>query len=159
MGGYTPPFQETPTTIESELGNRYENQFCTHWGESSTVLVVEDEDKDCSGKILTIEMSTKKGLSKATLTGVLMTMKLLPFLMLMIWLNVIKMMQTLLLEFNMFQMWPPFMNLLPNHFMQILWKICLNPKLFNKNLVLLGMRIWILRKGWFLRIKRRWNMH
>ena len=53
---------------------------------------------------MTIEMSTKKGLSKATLTGVLMTMKLLPFLMLMIWLNVIKMMQTLLLEFSMFQM-------------------------------------------------------
>ena len=30
LGGYTPPFQETPTTIESELGNRYEDQFCTH---------------------------------------------------------------------------------------------------------------------------------
>ena len=30
LGGYTPLFQETPTTIESELGNRYENQFCTH---------------------------------------------------------------------------------------------------------------------------------
>ncbi|KAL0013257.1 hypothetical protein SO802_000326 [Lithocarpus litseifolius] len=35
MGGYTPPFQETPTTIESEPSNRYENQFCTHRGESS----------------------------------------------------------------------------------------------------------------------------
>ena len=23
LGGYTPSFQETPTTIESELGNRY----------------------------------------------------------------------------------------------------------------------------------------
>ena len=25
LGGYTPFFQETPTTIESELGNRYED--------------------------------------------------------------------------------------------------------------------------------------
>ena len=30
LGGYTPSFQETPTTIESEPGNRYEDQFCTH---------------------------------------------------------------------------------------------------------------------------------
>ena len=47
LEGYTPSFQETPTTIESELGNRYEDQFCTHQGESFTVLVVEDEDEDC----------------------------------------------------------------------------------------------------------------
>ena len=46
MGGYTPPFQETPTTIESELGNRYEDQFCTHRGESSRLPLVEDEDED-----------------------------------------------------------------------------------------------------------------
>ena len=47
MGGYTPIFQETPTTIESELDNRYEDQFCTHWGESSTLPVAENEDEDC----------------------------------------------------------------------------------------------------------------
>ena len=52
--------------------------------------------KTVLGKILAIEMTTKRGLREATLTGVLMTMKLLPFLMLMIWLNVMKMMQTLL---------------------------------------------------------------
>ena len=52
MGGYTPPFQETPATIESEPGNIYEDQFCTHRGESSTVPVVEDEDKDCLGEDL-----------------------------------------------------------------------------------------------------------
>ncbi|KAK9984380.1 hypothetical protein SO802_033905 [Lithocarpus litseifolius] len=46
LGGYTPPFQETPTTIESEPSNRYEDQFCTHRGESSTFSVVEDEDED-----------------------------------------------------------------------------------------------------------------
>nr|XP_023884330.1 uncharacterized protein LOC111996582 [Quercus suber] len=46
LGGYTPHFQETPVTIESELGNRYEDQFYTHRGESSTVPVVEDEDED-----------------------------------------------------------------------------------------------------------------
>ena len=46
LGGYTPLFQETPTTIESEPGNRYENQFCTHQGESSILPVVEDEDED-----------------------------------------------------------------------------------------------------------------
>ena len=27
LGGYTPSFQETPTTIESEPGNKYEDQF------------------------------------------------------------------------------------------------------------------------------------
>ena len=43
LGGYTPSFQETPTTIESEPGNRYEDQFCTHRDESFTVPVVEDE--------------------------------------------------------------------------------------------------------------------
>ena len=47
MGGYTPPFQETPTIIESEPGNRYKDQFCTHRGDSSTLLVVENEDEDC----------------------------------------------------------------------------------------------------------------
>ena len=47
MGGYTPSFQETPETIKSESGNRYEDQFCTHRGESSTVPVVEDEDEGC----------------------------------------------------------------------------------------------------------------
>ena len=52
LGGYTPPFQETPTTIESEPGNRYEDQFCTHRGESFTVPVVEDEDGDCFGEDL-----------------------------------------------------------------------------------------------------------
>ncbi|KAK9990307.1 hypothetical protein SO802_025292 [Lithocarpus litseifolius] len=46
LGGYTPPFQESPTTIESEPGNRYEDQFCAHRGESSTFPVVEDEDED-----------------------------------------------------------------------------------------------------------------
>ena len=46
LGGYTPPFQETPTTIESEPSNRYEDWFCTHRGESSTLPVVEDEDED-----------------------------------------------------------------------------------------------------------------
>ncbi|KAL0001884.1 hypothetical protein SO802_015665 [Lithocarpus litseifolius] len=46
LGGYTPPFQETPTTIESEHGNRYEDQFCAHRGESSTFPVVGDEDED-----------------------------------------------------------------------------------------------------------------
>ncbi|KAK9997676.1 hypothetical protein SO802_022362 [Lithocarpus litseifolius] len=50
LGGYTPPFQETPTTIESEPSNRYEDQFCTHRGESSTLPVVEDED--CLGEDL-----------------------------------------------------------------------------------------------------------
>ena len=39
--------QETPTTIESKPGNKYEDQFCTHGGESSTLPVVEDEDEDC----------------------------------------------------------------------------------------------------------------
>ena len=96
--------------------------------------------KTVLGKILMIEMSMKKGLSEATLTGVLMTMKLLPFLMLMIWLNVMKMMWTLLLEFIMLQMRPPFMNLLPHHFMQIFGKIWLILKLFSKHLVLLGMQ-------------------
>ena len=52
MGGYTPPFQETPTTIEGEPGNRYEDQFCTHRGESSTILVVKDEDEDYFGEDL-----------------------------------------------------------------------------------------------------------
>ena len=52
LGGYTPYFQETPTTIESEPENRYEDQFCTHRGESSTVPVVEDEDEDCIGEDL-----------------------------------------------------------------------------------------------------------
>ena len=47
LGGYTPPFQETPTTIESELDNRYKDQFCTHLGESSALPVVKDEDEDC----------------------------------------------------------------------------------------------------------------
>ena len=46
LGGYTPPFQETPTTIESELDNRYKDQFCTHLGESSALPVVKDEDED-----------------------------------------------------------------------------------------------------------------
>ena len=46
LGGYTPSFQEAPTTIESELGNRYKDQFFTHRGESSTLPVVEDEDED-----------------------------------------------------------------------------------------------------------------
>ena len=48
------PFFKTPTTIESELGNRYEDQFCTHRGESSTVPIVEDvdEDEDCIGEDL-----------------------------------------------------------------------------------------------------------
>ena len=46
LGGYTPLFQETPTTIKSEPGNRYEDQFCTHRGESFTLAVVEDEDED-----------------------------------------------------------------------------------------------------------------
>ena len=50
VGGYTTHFQETPTTIESKPGNRYEDQFCTHRGESSTVPVVEDEDEDCFGE-------------------------------------------------------------------------------------------------------------
>ncbi|KAK9998056.1 hypothetical protein SO802_017659 [Lithocarpus litseifolius] len=50
LGGYTPPFQETPTTIESEPSNRYEDQFCTHRGKSSTLPVVEDED--CFGEDL-----------------------------------------------------------------------------------------------------------
>ena len=95
--------------------------------------------KTVLGKILAIEMSTKRGLRNATLTGVLMTMKLLSFLMLMIWLNVIKMMRTLLLEFNMLQMRPPFMNLLSHHFMKIFRKIWLILKLLNKHLVLLGM--------------------
>ena len=44
----------------------------------------------------------------------MMTMKLLPFLMLMIWLNVMKMMRTLMLELSMLQIRPPFMNLLPH---------------------------------------------
>ena len=47
LGGYTPPFQKIPITIESEPRKRYEDQFCTHQGESFTVLVVEDEDEDC----------------------------------------------------------------------------------------------------------------
>ena len=90
MGSYTPLLRETPTTIKSKPGNKYEDQFCTHRGESSTLPVVEDEDEDLlimlplMVKILTIEMSTKRGLSEATLTGVLMTMKLLTILMLMI---------------------------------------------------------------------------
>ncbi|KAK9989672.1 hypothetical protein SO802_029911 [Lithocarpus litseifolius] len=46
LGGYTSPFQETPTTIESEPDNRYEDQFCAHRGESSTFPVVEDEYED-----------------------------------------------------------------------------------------------------------------
>ena len=46
LGGYTPTFQETPTIIESEPNNRYEDQFCTHRGESFTLPVVEDEDED-----------------------------------------------------------------------------------------------------------------
>ena len=50
LGGYTPSFQETPTTIESEPENRYEDQFCTHQGKSFTVPVVEDEDEDCIGR-------------------------------------------------------------------------------------------------------------
>ena len=50
MGGNTPYFQETPTTIESEPSNRYEDQFCTYWDESSTLPVVEDEDEDCFGE-------------------------------------------------------------------------------------------------------------
>ena len=50
LGGYTPFFQETPTTIESEPSNRYEDQFCTHWDESSKLPVVEDEDEDCFGE-------------------------------------------------------------------------------------------------------------
>ncbi|XP_075637057.1 uncharacterized protein LOC142609373 [Castanea sativa] len=52
LGGYTPPFQETPRTVESEPGNRYEDQFCTHRGESSTIPVVEDEDEHCVGEDL-----------------------------------------------------------------------------------------------------------
>ena len=52
LEGYTPSFQETPTTIESKPENRYEDQFCTHRGESSTVPVVEDEDEDCIGEDL-----------------------------------------------------------------------------------------------------------
>ena len=47
MGGYIPPFQETPTTIESKPGNRYKDQFCTYRDESFTFPVVEDEDEDC----------------------------------------------------------------------------------------------------------------
>ena len=54
-------------------------------------------------KILKIERSTKRRFSEATLTGVLMNMKLLPILMLMIRLKVMKMMQMLLLEFSMLQ--------------------------------------------------------
>ena len=91
-------------------------------------------------KILMIEMSTKRGLSKVTLIGVLMTMKLIPILMLMIWLNVMNMMQMLLLEFSMLQIRPVFMNLLPHHFMQIFGKIWLILKLFSKHLLLLGKR-------------------
>ena len=91
-------------------------------------------------KILMIEKSTKRGLSETTLTGVLMTTKLLPILMLMIWLNVIKMMWTLLLESIMLQIRLPFVNLLPHHFMQILGKIWLILKLFSKHLLLLGKR-------------------
>ena len=47
MGGYTPLFQETPTTTESEPNNRYEDQFCIHRGESSTLPIVENEDDNC----------------------------------------------------------------------------------------------------------------
>ena len=46
MGGYTPHFQETPTTIESEARNRYEDQLCAHQGEPFTLPVVEDEEED-----------------------------------------------------------------------------------------------------------------
>ena len=52
LGDYTPSFQETPTTIESDPGNRYEDQFCTHQGESSTVSVVDNNDEDCFGEDL-----------------------------------------------------------------------------------------------------------
>ena len=52
LRGYTPSFQETPTTIESEPRNRYEDQFCAHRGESFTIPVVEDEDEDCIGEDL-----------------------------------------------------------------------------------------------------------
>ena len=165
LGSYTPPIWETPTTIKSKPGNKYEDQFCTHRGESFTLPVVEDEDEDLlimlplMVKILTIEMSTKRGLSEATLTGVLMTMKLLTILMLMIWLNVMKMMWVLLLEFSILQIRPLFMNLLSHHFMQILGKIWLILKLFSKHLLLLGKRTWILVQAWFFRIKRLWNMH
>ena len=96
--------------------------------------------KTVLGKMVRIEMSMKRGLMMVTLTGVLMTMKLLPFLMLMIWLNVMKMMRTLMLEVSMLQIRPPFMNLQPHHFMKILEKIWLILKLFRKHLVLLGMR-------------------
>ena len=47
MGGYIHHFQETPTTIEIEARNRYEDQLCAHQGEPFTLPVVEDEDEDC----------------------------------------------------------------------------------------------------------------
>ena len=46
LEGYTPFFQETPTTIESEPNNRYGDQFCIHRGESYTLPIVENEDED-----------------------------------------------------------------------------------------------------------------
>ena len=47
MGGYTPPFQDTPTTIESKACNRYEDEFYVYRGVPFTLLVVEDEDENC----------------------------------------------------------------------------------------------------------------
>ncbi|KAL0001679.1 hypothetical protein SO802_015460 [Lithocarpus litseifolius] len=41
LGGYTPPFQETPTTIESEPSNRYEDQFCTHRDDADAAITVQ----------------------------------------------------------------------------------------------------------------------
>ena len=41
LGGYTHPFQDTPTAIESKACNRYEDEFCAHRGEPFTLPVVK----------------------------------------------------------------------------------------------------------------------
>ena len=107
MGGYTPPFQETPTTIESEPVNRYEDQFCTHRSESSKVPVVEDEDEDYFGEDLDDRDEYEERIEKGDFDRDVDNHEITPIPhMLMIWLNVMKMMRTLLLEFSMLQMQP-----------------------------------------------------
>ena len=112
LGGYTPFFQKTPTTIESEPNNRYEDQFCIHRGESYTLPIVENEDEDCvdhatiNGEDFDDRDEYEKRIEQGNFDRGVDDHELLPILMLMIWMNVMKMMQTLLLEFSMLQIRP-----------------------------------------------------
>ena len=88
-------------------------------------------------KILSIKMSMKRGLNERTLRETLMTMR---------YLNVVKLMQTMLLVSKTFRIQFLPTHLLPCHSLQILGQIWLILQILRYHLCLLGKRGWILAK-------------